>query len=229
MLVPLLPSLRDVVAVATDRPSQVAMVTTVPSSSSSPSELPWWAMNMNSSQFSWIDGGRRPRLRFRLVLLLLLLTLTLTLTLLPILRRGLRRLLLLIDFLLVVVVVVLLLLLLEFDRDGAAAPAAGAGAGADGPRRLAATVMVSSDEHEDMLESSSPSRPPRLSAVAAGNIIFLYLYIMPLVLPPGMYLRASCEVRGMRHLMGEDRNLWGHCLREDFEVILPPVPSLTFY
>ena len=36
---PELPSVREVVAVATDRPSQVAMVTTVPQSSSSPSKL----------------------------------------------------------------------------------------------------------------------------------------------------------------------------------------------
>ena len=147
---------------ATDRPSQVAMVTTVPSSSS-PSKVVRRAMNINSSQSSRIDGGQRSRLRLRLRLLLALLL---------ILRRALRRPLLL----LMALFLVPLLSLLEFDRDGAAATA-GAGAGGSGPRRLAATVMVSSDEHELMLEASSSRRrrSPQLSAVADGNIILASL------------------------------------------------------
>ena len=66
--------------------------------------------------------------------------------------------------------------------DGAAATA-GAGAGGSGPRRLAATVMVSSDEHEHMLEaSSSRRRSPQLSAVADGNIVLLLWIYMPVTI-----------------------------------------------
>ena len=66
--------------------------------------------------------------------------------------------------------------------DGAAATA-GAGAGGSGPRRLAATVMVSSDGHEHMLEaSSSRRRSPQLSAVADGNIILLLWIYMPVTI-----------------------------------------------
>lgn len=178
---------------ATDRPSQVAMVTTVPSSSS-PSKVVRRAMNINSSQSSRIDGGQRSRLRLRLRLLLALQLL--------ILRRGLRRPLLL----LMMLFLMLLLSLLEFDRDGAAATA-GAGAGGSGPRRLAATVMVSSDEHEHMLEaSSSRRRSPQLSAVADGNIILLLSgFICQFsFLQPSIY-GTSCESEG------GDRNLVGTC------------------
>jgi len=159
---------RDVVAVATDRPSHVAMVTTVPLSSSSapsPSKLGGWAMNMNSSQSSWIDGGHRLRLRRRCWLLLLLL---LEAEAPDIRLRGLLRLLLLIcaffwwvrSF------------RLDPDRGDAAAESTGADDDeADGPSRaVVATVTVSSDEHEHA--SSLLSTGP--AAAAAGNIIFSY-------------------------------------------------------
>ena len=86
--------------------------------------------------------------------------------------------------------------------DGAAATA-GAGAGGSGPRRLAATVMVSSDEHEHMLEaSSSRRRSPQLSAVADGNIILLLWIYMPVTI----YLWDQEQLivrRGDRNLPGE--------------------------
>ena len=129
--------MREVVAVATDRPSQVAMVTTVLPSSSSSAKLEGWPMNMYSSQSSWIDGGHRLRLRRRW--LVPLLPALRPAPALPIRRRGLLRLLLTIAFFWLL----RSLLLAELDRGDAAFAAAEAGG-----RLAVATVTVSSDKHE---------------------------------------------------------------------------------